>query len=148
MKKLLIITAFLMIGCASEDPLVVKQYTLRNQNERDPSGEPMVDHEKRRRLYGAVSMEERRARLGQYYTVIWQAEAGGKKELLFEYYQSGSGSQLKRQRSELPMDRASGKGEFSVIGDNYFSNGRVLAWKISLIENGRTIASEQSYLWE
>ncbi len=137
-----------MVGCASDDALVVKQFTLRNQNERDPSGEPMVDHEKRRRLYGAVSMEERRARLGQYYTVIWQAQAGAKKELLFEYFQSGSGSALKSQRSELPVDKASGKGEFSVIGDNYFSNGRVLAWKISLIESGRTIASEQSYLWE
>ena len=51
-------------------------------------------------------------------------------------------------RRTLPTGYGEGKEEFSVIGDNYFKNGRVLAWKIDFTANGETIASKQSYLWE
>ncbi len=129
------------------EPLTVKQFTLRDQD----SGvvdDPMVQNEKLRRLYGAVSIEERKQRLGQYYTVLWNADAGAEKEIVFRYQQGGSGSRIKEMRRTLPAGQAQGKEEFTVIGDNYFENGRVLAWKIDLTANGETIASKQSYLWE
>lgn len=142
------ILSFLIMGCAkTTDPLIVKLQMVRDQglNKED---DPMVRHERLRRFHGAVSMEERRQRLGQYYTILWQAEAGVKKEVLFEYQQAKTGSQIKTMKRELDVNAASGKEEFSVIGDNYFDNGRVLTWRISLIVGGKTIASEQSYLWE
>lgn len=108
----------------------------------------MVMHEKSRRLYGAVSMEERRQRLGQYYTVLWNFEGGAKREILFEYQQGKSGSLVKTIRRELKASTHSGKEEFSVIGDNYFENGRVLCWRVSLIADGKTVSTSQSYLWE
>jgi hypothetical protein len=35
-----------------------------------------------------------------------------------------------------------------VIGDDYFDNGRVLAWRCVLVENGKIVAETQSYLWD
>ena len=148
MKCLLIPVFCLIISCAGPaDPLTVKMQTLRDQNTENV-GDPMVHHEKLRRLYGAVSMEERRQRLGQYYTVLWNSDSASKKEILFQYLQGKSGSRVKNMRREISSGVSSGQEEFAIIGDNYFDNGRVLAWKISLISNGETIATEQSYLWE
>jgi hypothetical protein len=132
------ILSVLTIGCAkTTDPLVVKQQTVRDQG-MEREDDPMLRHERIRRFHGAVSMEERRQKLGQYYTILWQADAGAKKEVLFEYQQAKS----------LDASASSGKEEFTVIGDNYFDNGRVMTWKVSLIVDGQTISSKQSYLWE
>ena len=127
--------------------LAVKQFTLRDQDS-GAVDDPMVQNEKLRRLYGAVSLEERKQRLGQYYTILWNADAGAEKEIVFRYQQGGSGSRIKEIRRTIPAGTSEGKEEFSVIGDNYFDNGRVLAWKIDFTANGETIASKQSYLWE
>ena len=142
------VCCILSIGCSKTSaPLVVKIQTIRDQK-IDKGGDPRVMHEKSRRLYGAVSMEERRQRLGQYYTVLWNFEGGAKREILFEYQQGKSGSLVKTIRRELKASTHSGKEEFSVIGDNYFENGRVLCWRVSLIADGKTVSTSQSYLWE
>jgi len=148
MKYLLSFVFCLLVGCAgSSDPLTVRMQTLRDQ---DVGGtdDPMIRHDKMRRLYGAISMEERRQRLGQYYTILWNADPAAEKEVRFEYLQGKSASRVKSMRREIAPGTSSGKVEFSVIGDDYFDNGRVLAWKCSLISGGDVISTEQSYLWE
>jgi hypothetical protein len=150
MKKLLLFLPLLLAGCAgTPQTLVVKQHTLRDQVTTS-SEDPMVHQEKLRRLYGAVTLEERKERLGQYYTILWNSPetAGSQREIRFDYLQGGSGSRIKTMKRPLDIGQAKGKAEFSVIGKNYFDNGRVLAWKISLVVDGKSIASEQSYLWE
>lgn len=137
-----------LAACSSSvEPLIVKQFTLRDQD-TNVVDDPMVQNEKLRRLYGAVSIEERKQRLGQYYTILWNADAGAEKVIVFRYQQGGSGSRIKEMRRTIPAGQAQGKEEFTIIGDNYFKNGRVLAWKIDLTANGDTVASKQSYLWE
>lgn len=144
----LIALGFLTMGCAkTTDPLVVKMQTIHDQNTHDKE-DPMIAHEKARRLYGAVSMEERRQRLGQYYTILWQLDSGTNREILFEYQQGKTGSLVKTMKRQLPAGSTSGIEEFTVIGDDYLQNGRILTWRISLISDGKTIASKQSYLWE
>lgn len=109
----------------------------------------MVAMEKARRLHGAVSMAERRGRLGQYYTMIWQDPAASEEvEIRFEYQQGASASRIKKMTKKFPASQSSGSGEFAVIGDDYFDNGRVLAWKATLLRGSRTIATQQSYLWQ
>lgn len=149
MKRFLILSVCLLAAACSgpQEALTVKQFTLRDQD-TTKQDDPMVQNEKLRRLYGAVSLEERKGRLGQYYTVLWNAGAGLEKEIVFRYQQGGSGSRIKEMRRTLPTDAGQGKEEFSVIGDNYFQNGRVLAWKMDLIAGGETIATKKSYLWE
>jgi hypothetical protein len=94
-----LLAALFLSACArAPEALVVKQFFLRDQ-ERNTGDEPMVRMEKSRRLHGAVSMEERRQRLGQYYTLIWSDAEGagqGPVEVVFRYRQGGTGSRIKR----------------------------------------------------
>ena len=65
----------------------------------------MVRQEKLRRLYGAVSIEERKAKLGQYYTTLWSLpeSIGSDREIIFHYQQGGSGSLVKTMTRQLPV---------------------------------------------
>jgi hypothetical protein len=146
-----LLAVFLLGACAgSPDALVVKQFQLRDQT-RDTSDEPMVKMEKERRLHGAVSMAERRDKLGQYYTLLWNDPAGagqGEVELVFQYQQGASASRVKRMIKSFPSTESKGSAEFAVIGDDYFKGGKVLAWKATLQRGKRVIATRQSYLWQ
>ncbi len=151
----LLALALLMLclaNCAgTKDALTVRQFQLRDQETTGGVDEPMVRMEKLRRLHGAVSMEERRQRLGQYYTLNWQDHKGvgtGPVEVLFEYRQGGTASEIKRLSEVYPATESEGMVEFAVVGDNYFDNGKVLAWRASVSRGGEELASEQSFLWE
>lgn len=111
----------------------------------------MVRMEKERHLRGAVSMAERRGRLGQYYTLVWHDPEGvgqGSARLVFEYQQGASGSRVKRMVRDFSASDPEGVSEFAVIGDDYFDGGKVLAWKATLQRGKRVIATRQSYLWQ
>lgn len=152
MKFLPSLLAALFLGACAAPPetLVVKQFLLRDQ-ERNSGDEPMTAMEKSRRLRGAVSMEERRQRLGQYYTLLWHDPSGAGKgpvEVTFLYQQGASASRVKRMTRRFPADAIEGSAEFAVIGEDYFKNGKVLAWKATVSRDGREIASKRSYLWQ
>lgn len=140
-------------ACAGPDNLLtVKQFYVRDQDD-DQNIDPMVRAEKNRIFHGAVSMEERRGRLGQYYTVLWNDAEGANSDhtVVFEFQQGGSGSLIKKRTVEFPREKysvSSGKAAFSVIGDDYFKGGKVLAWKISLLRGKEVISTRQSYLWQ
>lgn len=146
-----LLVALLLGACAgSPDTLVVKQCQVRDQV-RNIDDEPMVRMEKERHLHGAVSMAERRQRLGQYYTLLWHHPAGagqGAVEVVFQYQQGTTASRVKRMTKEFPATATKGCAEFAVIGDDYFKGGKVLAWKATVLRGGRELASRQSYLWQ
>lgn len=142
----------LLLGACARSPeaLVVKQFQLRDQDPRTVD-EPMVSMEKSRRLRGAVSMEERRGRLGQYYTLIWHDADGagqGKVEVFLQYQQGATASLVKRMTRTYSPATTEGKAEFAIIGEDYFKGGKVLAWKATLTRGGRVLATKQSYLWK
>jgi hypothetical protein len=144
--------AALLAGACAGPPetLAVKTFRLTDES-RDSSMEPMVRMEKARRLHGAVSMAERRQRLGQYYSLVWHDPAGagqGEVEAVFEYRQGASGSRIKRMSRTFPASDGHGVAEFAVIGDDYFTNGKVLAWRASVRRAGRELAQRKSYLWD
>ena len=144
--------AVLCLGaCAGpREPLVVKQFQLRDEK-RNPGDEPLVRMEKESRLRGAVSMAERRERLGQYYTILWSdpsAAGQGNVEVIFQYQQGATASRVKRMVKSFPATATEGTAEFAVIGSNYFDGGRVLAWKATVLRGQRVIATQQSYLWQ
>lgn len=146
-----LLAVFSLGACSGpSEPLVVKQFSLRDekQNSKD---EPMIRMEKERRLRGAVSMAERKERLGQYYTLVWSDPAGvgqGQVEVVFQYQQGATASRVKRMVKSFPSQNAAGTAEFAVIGKNYFEGGKVLAWKATVQRGDKTLASRQSYLWE
>ena len=150
-KRTIPMLAAIALGACAGPPekLTVKQYLLRDQ-ERETYGDPMVRMEKARRLHGAIGMTERRQRLGQYYTLVWHDPDGvglGPVELVFEYQQGATASRVKRMSRTFSAAETSGVADFAVIGDDYFNNGKVLAWRASLRRGGRELASRQSYLW-
>ena len=152
MRSLLSLVAVVFLSACSGTPeiLTVKQFQVRDQVS-NPTDNPMVRMEKQRRLRGAVSMEERRQRLGQYYTVCWTDPSGagqGDVKVVFLYQQGATASLVKRMTRDFPASSASGVAEFAVIGDNYFKGGKVLTWKAVVTRGGRELASRQSYLWQ
>ena len=146
-----LLVALVLGACAGPDkPLTVKQFYLRDQND-NVGDDPMVRGEKNRILYGAVSMAERKDRLGQYYTVLWNDAEGvgnGEVEVVFEFQQGKTASRIKKRSQTFPASDGSGKAVFSVIGDDYFKTGKVLAWRVTISRGGRTLAQERSYLWK
>jgi len=142
--------ACLLVACTSTDrTLVVKQFTLRDSGNPDRD-DPMVRGEIQQRMYGAVSDSERRDRLGQYYTVQWwdQSEVGSPAELVFDYQQAATGSEVKREVRGFDAEATSGQAEFRFVGEEFRKDGRVLAWRVALMRGGYELASKQSYLWE
>jgi glucose/arabinose dehydrogenase len=128
----------------------VKYFHLRDL-EQNPTDEPMIRMEKAHRLHGAVSMQERADRLGQYYTLRWhEADGAGQDDALvvFEYQQGATASQVKRMIKSFPSAATDGIAEFAVIGNDYRSGGKILAWKATLQRGNRVIAAQQSYLWK
>ena len=147
---MLLTLAVTLTACSTGgDPLAVKSFVLRDQ-ERDAGSDPWARMEKESRLRGAVSMQERSQRLGQYYTVLWEDGdvKGGAVSVSFEYQQGKTGSRIKSVRQKFPAHDTKGRASFAVIGDDYLKNGRVLAWQVTLRRGERVIATERSYLWQ
>lgn len=107
----------------------------------------MVRGEQMYRLRGAVTMEERRGRLGDYYTVTWRALGAQPTRVVMDFQQAATGAEIHRMHSDLPAGAAEGKVEFKVAGDDYNTGGRVLAWRIRLMQGGSVLAEKRSYLW-
>jgi hypothetical protein len=110
----------------------------------------MAMMEKQRRLHGAISAADRRERLGQYFTLYWKDPAGagkGEVEVIFQFQQAASASLVKQMEKKFPSSDSSGAVEFAVLGKDYFTHGKVLTWKATLMRDKRIIATRQSYLW-
>jgi hypothetical protein len=146
-----LLSIILLSACARpHNVLIVKQFLLRDQASNEAE-EPMIKMEKERRLRDAISITDRRNRLGKYYTLLWSDPLGvsqGEVELVFEYQQGASASLVKRISYHFPASSTKGQAEFAVIGDNYFNGGRVLTWKATLLRKQRVLATRQSYLWQ
>jgi hypothetical protein len=139
-----------LTGCSTRSSLEVDSFFMRDFSAPE-TDEPMVRMEKLRRLHGALTAAERNDRLGHYYTMHWSDPAGegkGEIEIVFEYQQGSTASQVKRQWLRFASSDRRGKAEFRVTGNDYLKGGRVLAWKATLKRGGREIESHHSYLWE
>ena len=143
--------ALLLGACAGPpETLVVKSCRLRDAN-FNPDSEPMAQMEQQLRLRGAVSSAERNRRLGQYFLLKWSDPAGvghGAVELVFQYQQGATASLVKRMHHTFPASESQGSAEFALVGNDYFTGGKVLAWKATVLRGGRQLSSQQSYLWQ
>jgi hypothetical protein len=151
MRCLYSLLLILCLGaCSTRSSLKVDSFFMRDLS-TPATDEPMVRMEKLRRLHGALTAEERNGRLGHYYTMHWSDPAGagkGEVEIVFEYQQGTTASQIKRQWQRFSSSDSGGKAEFRVTGNDYLKGGRVLAWKATLKRADREIAKRHSYLWE
>lgn len=141
-----------LVSCSSQvENLVVDKFSLRDVK-IEGTDVPMVRGDQQKRLYGAVTIADHEARLGQYYEISWcldgkVVEASEPVTVIFRYRQASSGAELKFLSQRYPAGTPRGKVEFNIIGDDYKKGGRVLSWKADLVYGGRVIDSKQSYLW-
>ena len=109
--------------------------------------DPMINFERQRLNFGAVTQYDRRQRYGQYYTFFWRAKRPADLTVRFEYRQERLGSYVQAQEIHYKGVRGSLKSDFAVTGDDYHEDGKVTAWRALLIENGKIVGLNQSFLW-
>ena len=112
-----------------------------------PSQQDMIEFERRRIEFGAITNSDRRERYGNYFTFFWRAERKSDFTVRFEYRQANLGSYVQARELVFPGAKGSQKAEFNIIGDDYLDDGRVTAWRALVIENGKIVALNQSFLW-
>jgi len=107
-----------------------------------------IRFERQYRLFGAVTKLDQRERIGNYFDFFWKARRIADLTVRLEYKQEKLHAHIQAQEVHYPQARGSHKTEFKVVGDDYFDDGRVIAWRCLLIENQTVVAETHSYLWE
>ncbi|MGH8102633.1 MAG: hypothetical protein ACREIW_15160 [Chthoniobacterales bacterium] len=107
-----------------------------------------ITFERDYRLFGAVTGLDRRQRFGNYFDFFWRAKRPADVTVRLEYRQEKLHAQVQAQEVSYGNVRGTQKTEFKVIGDDYFDDGKVIAWRCLLIENGAVVAENRSFLWE
>lgn len=125
----------------------VKRFLNQPEIFQDTQNE-MINYERNRVNFGALSAEERRQRQGTYFDFFWRAKRPADLTVRLEYRQAKLGNAVRAQEVAYEQAVGSVKTSFAVIGDNYLWDGPVTAWRCLLIENNRIVAFTQSYLWK
>src|SRR6267143_2001095 len=107
-----------------------------------------ITFERQYRLFGAVTGLDQRQRFGNYFDFFWRARRPSDVTVRLEYRQEKLHEHVQGQEITYRNVRGTHKTEFKVIGDDYFDDGRVIAWRCLLIANGRIVAENRSFMWE
>jgi hypothetical protein len=107
-----------------------------------------ITFERQYRLFGAVTGLDQRQRFGNYFDFFWRAKRPSDVTVRLEYRQEKLHEHVQAQEISYRNVRGTRKTEFKVIGDDYFDDGRVIAWRCLLIANGQIVAENRSYMWE
>lgn len=120
------------------DPAVVKPVQTQ---------EDMITFERQRVNFGAITSSDRRERYGQYFKFFWRTSRKADLTVRFEYRQTNLGSHVQAREQTYQAAKGSFKSEFNILGDDFIDDGKVTAWRAVLIENGKIVALNQSFLW-
>ena len=99
------------------------------------------------RLFGAVTELDKRRRFGHYFDFWWVATRDANVTVRLEYRQQNLRGFVQAREVDYGNARGHHKTEFQVIGDDFFNDGRIGSWRCLLIENGRIVAENKSFLW-
>jgi hypothetical protein len=107
-----------------------------------------ITFERQYRLFGAVTALDQRQRFGNYFDFFWRAKRPSDVTVRLEYRQEKLHDHVQAQEITYYNVHGTHKTEFKVIGDDYLDDGRVIAWRCLLINSGRIVAENRSFLWE
>ena len=68
-------------------------------------------------------------RFGNYFDFFWRAKRDADVTMRLEYRQEKLHAHVQAQEISYPNARGGHKTEFKVVGDDYFEDGRVIAWR-------------------
>jgi hypothetical protein len=120
---------------------------LNDPQLQKPSFDAMINFERTRINYGAINGYERRLRYGHYYQFFWRSTRKADLIVRFEYRQQNLGALVQAKEYSYKDAKGSFKTEFQVIGDDYNDDGKVSGWRVVMIENGKIVGLNQSFLW-
>jgi hypothetical protein len=107
-----------------------------------------ISFERSYRLFGAVTALDQRQRFGDYFDFFWRAKRDADVTVRLEYKQEKLRAFVQARELSYVHAKGNHKTEFAVIGDDFADDGRVIAWRCLLIEGGRIVAENRSYMWE
>jgi hypothetical protein len=110
--------------------------------------DPSVVFERSYRMYGAITPFDQHQRFGTYFDIFWRARRDADVRVRLEYRQEKLHAFVQAREVRYAHALGHHRTEFSIIGDDFFDDGRVIAWRLSLIVDGRIAATTRSYLWE
>ncbi len=113
-----------------------------------PQVDASVAFERSYRVYGAITALDARQRYGNYYTIFWRARRRADVTVRLEYRQERLHAFTQAREVTYPRAHGTNRTVFAIIGDDFIDDGRVIAWRASLIVDGRIVATNRSYLWE
>jgi hypothetical protein len=131
----------------SEAPKKVRKSALSSAQNLGIA-EASMNFERTYRMYGAITGADQHQRFGNYFDFFWRAKRPANVTVRLEYRQEKLRSFVQAREMTYPNAKGNHKTEFAVIGDDYFNDGRVISWRCLLIENGRIVAENRSFLWE
>ena len=121
----------------------------------DPTAKPVaaqidasVAFERGYRMFGAITALDQRQRFGNYFDFFWRTRRDADVRVRLEYRQEKLHAFVQAREVRYSQARGHHRTEFAIIGDDFFDDGRVIAWRASLIVDGRIVATTRSYLWE
>jgi hypothetical protein len=168
-KLALAVLCLLLIGCASVPPPTrqveqlkslpialnpdfsfrkTKQYFLDPRVQSVRGIDASVAFERSYHNYGAITALDLREHIGSYYTFFWRARRPANVTVRLEYRQEKLHAFTQAREVRYEHAHGSYQTHFAIIGDDYYNDGRVIAWRASLIAGGRIVAMSRSYLWE
>jgi hypothetical protein len=107
-----------------------------------------ITFERQYRMFGAVTGLDQRQRFGNYFDFFWRAKRPSDVTVRLEYRQEKLHEHVQAQEISYRNVHGTNRTEFKVIGDDYFDDGEVIAWRCLLISNGRIVAENRSFMWE
>lgn len=112
-----------------------------------PTEDQMLLFERSRVNYGAITGVDYVERLGYYFNVWWSAKRQADITVRLEYRQEKLGPHVQAKEVRFANAKGSHETKFTLIGDDYRESGKITAWRVLLIENGRAVGLHQSFLW-
>jgi hypothetical protein len=107
-----------------------------------------ITFERQYRMFGAVTGLDQRQRFGNYFDFFWRAKRPSDVTVRLEYRQEKLHEHVQAQEITYRNVRGTHKTEFKVIGDDYWDDGQVIAWRCLLISDGRIVAENRSFMWD
>ncbi|MEQ1854224.1 MAG: hypothetical protein ABMA01_21850 [Chthoniobacteraceae bacterium] len=138
-----------VLPLALDDSFEFRKVTrfLNDARFQRPTDNAMLLFERRRLSWGAVTARDLGERFGYYFDVWWRSARPADVTLRLEYRQENLGSFVQAKEIRYSGAKGNVESKFTVIGDEYIENGKITAWRLLLIENGRIVGLKQSFLW-
>ncbi|MEM7699060.1 MAG: hypothetical protein AAF236_11720 [Verrucomicrobiota bacterium] len=149
----LVALAFSLAGCTTPQGNGSVMITKVNPYHLSPgnyvsSEDPMIVHEYRSKLRGAIDGDDYRDRYGYYFSVFWKSETRAPATVRLDYRLAKTGPRIHTLETDVGAPEKKNVTKFEVVGEEYAIDGTVTQWRVTILEGGVEVAEYKSFLWK